>query len=547
MEFYRPMSCWTLLGLPVTADTRTIKRHYAKLLKQTRPDEDPQGFQRLREAYEQALAHKDWEQSQPLETDTGHGPPASEPVLSTLSPVQRVAVLLKELHVEQLDQRYQQAQEQDCAYEFELALLRHCVERPAQADAVLHWGFEHLRWMSAWQRLDLPEYLVLELQQQLYQQVQAPLAAALQARDETAFLQAYAQRSAHPWLLHLQHRQWFNHWLAQLLADSPYWSVAIFQALCAGQGWRSAADNPCPEELWPRLLKRHKAPLYLARQQQLASEPPMTPEHRAARLLLAPLSFSQRRAWARHLGTRDWEACHKLAASLAADYPDIAAGMPASNPYFWRDWEHAIDSWPMLLGVLLACLAGAVGQYSGQDASPWEIVGVTLVWSLCFCAAGEGLQRLWQPLSQRLLPWDERLSRRLPRRHVPYHGVLLIGDLLPELLLGGLLGAVLHPLATPVYLGVQLLVALARQRRIDPLSAWQRINPWPRRLLLGTGLILLVAAIATLKWFDERHTAGRYQGLQPWTERLCARMPAQVAECAAPATEAQWYPKEARP
>lgn len=78
MEFYRPMSCWTLLGLPVTADTRTIKRHYAKLLKQTRPDEDPQGFQRLREAYEQALAHKDWEQDPPLETDAGHSPtPAS--------------------------------------------------------------------------------------------------------------------------------------------------------------------------------------------------------------------------------------------------------------------------------------------------------------------------------------------------------------------------------------------------------------------------------------------------------------------------------------
>ena len=63
------MSCWTLLGLPATADTRTIKRHYAKLLKQTRPDEDPQGFQRLRDAYEEALAHKDWEQqNEPLET-----------------------------------------------------------------------------------------------------------------------------------------------------------------------------------------------------------------------------------------------------------------------------------------------------------------------------------------------------------------------------------------------------------------------------------------------------------------------------------------------
>lgn len=540
------MSCWTLLGLPATADTRTIKRHYAKLLKQTRPDEDPQGFQRLREAYEEALAHKDWEQqNETLETVETWAD--NEPVTLALSPVQRVAILLKELHVDQLDQRFQQAQEQACAYEFELALLRYCVEHPTQADAILHWGFERLRWMSAWQRLDLPEYLVQELQQQLYQRVQEPLAAALEAKDEAAFLQAYAQRSAHSWLLHLQHRQWFNQWLAQTLVNSPYWSVAVFQAVCVGQGWHTNSADNCPEQLWPRLLKRHQAPLYLTRQQQLASEPPSTPEHRAARLLLAPLSFSQRRAWARHLGSLDWQACHKLAASLAADYPEVAAGMPASNPYFWRDWEHAINSWPMLLGVVLACLTGAMADYAGQDSSPWEIVGVTLVWALCFCAASEGLQRLWRPLSQRLFQWDERLSQRLPRHRTPYHGAQLIRDLLPAALLGGLLGVVVHPVATITYLGVLLLVALARQRQIDPLNAWQRINPWPRRLLLGTGLVLLVAAIATLKWFDERHTTGRYQGLQPWTERLCARMPANVPECAAPATEEQWYPKENRP
>jgi hypothetical protein len=56
------MSCWTILGLPADADTRSIKRQYATLLKQTRPDEDPEGFQRLREAYEHALSIKEWEQ-----------------------------------------------------------------------------------------------------------------------------------------------------------------------------------------------------------------------------------------------------------------------------------------------------------------------------------------------------------------------------------------------------------------------------------------------------------------------------------------------------
>ena len=53
------VSPWELLGLDAEAEPRSIKRRYAQLLKQTRPDEDPEAFQRLREAYEWAL---DWAQ-----------------------------------------------------------------------------------------------------------------------------------------------------------------------------------------------------------------------------------------------------------------------------------------------------------------------------------------------------------------------------------------------------------------------------------------------------------------------------------------------------
>src|SRR5690554_567882 len=47
---------WSELGIEPTDDTRAVKRAYAKLLKQTRPDENPEGFQRLHAAYKDALA-----------------------------------------------------------------------------------------------------------------------------------------------------------------------------------------------------------------------------------------------------------------------------------------------------------------------------------------------------------------------------------------------------------------------------------------------------------------------------------------------------------
>ena len=50
------MDCWHILQIAPTSDERAIKRAYAKLLKTTRPDDDAAGYQRLREAFDEALA-----------------------------------------------------------------------------------------------------------------------------------------------------------------------------------------------------------------------------------------------------------------------------------------------------------------------------------------------------------------------------------------------------------------------------------------------------------------------------------------------------------
>ncbi|MFM0417799.1 J domain-containing protein [Paraburkholderia aromaticivorans] len=46
---------WDVLGIESNADERAVRRAYARLLKQQRPDEDAEAFQRLRYAYESAL------------------------------------------------------------------------------------------------------------------------------------------------------------------------------------------------------------------------------------------------------------------------------------------------------------------------------------------------------------------------------------------------------------------------------------------------------------------------------------------------------------
>ena len=96
------MGPWEIVGIEPTDDRRAIKRAYAKKLKLHRPDEDPEGFQQLNEAYEYIVENLDYllaiENAEPKASENTPEPQTE--------PVQQVAEI-----VEQPEQEHSQQTE----------------------------------------------------------------------------------------------------------------------------------------------------------------------------------------------------------------------------------------------------------------------------------------------------------------------------------------------------------------------------------------------------------------------------------------------------
>ncbi|UZE31506.1 J domain-containing protein [Pseudomonas asplenii] len=542
------MSCWETLGLPVDADARSIKRHYAALLKRTRPDDDAEAFQRLRGAYEQALEIERRRCESDVPVDTAEKESAvtvaeTTASASTSSARQLAEQLLQGVRLEDLDERYAQACSSQCADTFEEHLLHLCSTiDSAQALALAQWGLKQFHWLTPWQRKDLPVPALQRLQQQLFLHLEQQLAQVLARGDLDAFRQDYRQFMQAPWVQALERRKQCDLVLIKVLLESPFWSTPLFEEFSQLRGWETPTEYDVePDANWQELKVRGRTEAFVDEQKHLAALGPPTPEARAARLLFLPMTPTQRLVFARSLSKEDWEACQQLSATVHNEYPWLRPSMPEGNPFFWRPLVHNNGGGSMYVAAAVAAGVSGIAQFGFARAA----LSAAILWGVAFVVSTWLCLELWQPLAERLGKLEYVLTSRFARWLSPRRPAsLVLREILPCWLLaalvaaGGGFAAMLSYGATLLLLGT-----LNRAGKYFFLIVPEPSAPSTRRrrpkVVLGALLIGLLALIA---YRNHTHLSPG-QGLQEWPERLCSRAP-DLAECMIPSNREHWYGAE---
>jgi hypothetical protein len=562
------MDCWSVLHLHDDAEARDIKRAYARLLKTFRPDEDAEGFQRLREAYEQALAIARWraenaepadeedvavatassafaalaldaalanQHSQPQNTawdfadldfppvnpaaPEPFAPPAKDDVLP-VEPLtaasdteayaleaQAVRQLLEGLSPENLDERWDQAQQQGCAKAFERLLLQLCFEQPQLRSPVLNWAVEQLGWLGPWQDVLINDRQHEVLAENLMADYRDNLQALLESQSEREFLNVLKRYSAQPWLQVFDRREQWQQTLLHLLNDSE-WSVPLFDRIGQLFGWdHNKGLHPQPDWLWDTLIERcNQESFYDDLRAKAESDRMSAADVQAAHLLINPLKPLQQKKLTDVFGRDEWKACYELSNKLKWRFPDLLARLPYADVFFWRRFlprAIAAETWVRLWTAI--ALALCLFYLPSQQKTAMNLVFIPMIFACVPVWFFRIALSWWVVLTAHVVLPDLWLSEWLiPRKWNPYTRWLVIRHGVPQGVMLLLFSLLLGPLGALTYVGTMLIGRVHKRRigSLDPVLSSRR--PWltalhwahfsPLQLLFLVVMIAIMAA-----------------------------------------------------
>ncbi|QHF43648.1 molecular chaperone DnaJ [Pseudomonas sp. S35] len=529
------MDCWSVLQVPEGADERSIKRQYARLLKSCRPDDDAAGFQRLREAYEQALSETRWraehEEEECLEVpqaQPSYGnlsdlaelmdirPLSPAPLEAPLSDPARA--LLEGLNAHNLRERWALASQQRCTDAFQAGLLRHCFESPGERGAIANWAVQHLDWLTPWQKVAMTPWQSDALSGELLQDYRRTLQELLERKAEREFITQLTQYNNQPWLRVFDLQQQWQRIVLNLLHDTQ-WSVPLFERVCQAFGWDDQKGvYPEPAWMWRQLVSRCEQESFYANLQAKAQDNTwQSADALAARLLLTPMSATQQKQMTERFDSNAWNACQHLAEILAWRYPQLVERLPQANVFFWRAFlprPVSHYSWIRVWAGLALAAALAVYPHTKMD----RLSDAVIVVILTFVPAIIGIRgtQLWAVLTSQLIVQDLWLSKRLlPSRFNPHQHWLVLRHGIPQvgmLLMFGLLLGVMGMLTYSGMIGIHLF----HSRRIGKVNEHvEHFYPWVSGLHWAHWSPLQVAFLAVM--VAATLLCQRYLPEIPWT------------------------------
>ncbi|ALB55360.1 J domain-containing protein [Cronobacter universalis] len=542
------MRALEILGLAPGADERAIKRAYARLLKGCRPDDDPQGFQQLRDAYEAALdqarrgvADDDDEYNEDDACDDANdehdddseadarrqaddpplakpqrepepAPPENEPVRpAPLYEPPRTAALLDGLNEENLNARWLEARAMGERREFEEAVLTRCLWHLAPDEhALAAHAQARFEWLTPAQIVRIDESQQNRLRHVLLNPYAEQMQAALEEGHDAGYIACLRALANTPWLQSYDGQRQLQQLALTLLDAQPDWSAERFAALCRLFHWdETRGERPDLPDLWAQVIARNEDEALFAQLIAQRDAPGDDSAHRAAQMVLRVQDEDARMLAGLDYTDEDWQACGRLTDLLTLGHPALIPRFAGADIHAWQQTYHKLNEahGPMLrslwlIGMMMATFGWMLPAVYDGTVTPWDVVLRVLVAPVVTMVVGIFPVVLWRGLARPFSDRDAALSERLlprfiysPRRK----RWRLFAHVIPFCVVSVVIALVCGRLTMWIFVVVTLLLAWTDLWRYPGALRRFRKKPTPKRggRLKFVLLALLFFAIVT--------------------------------------------------